>query len=72
MRVWVPACATGEEAYSIAMLLREYARKLVAPPKIQVFATDLDEEAIRIGARRHVPGRHRGRRVGGAAAALFH
>jgi two-component system, chemotaxis family, CheB/CheR fusion protein len=46
VRVWVPACATGEEAYSIAMLLREYAGTLKAPPKIQVFATDLDESAI--------------------------
>ena len=46
VRVWVPGCATGEEAYSIAMLLREHASTLAAPPKIQVFATDLDETAI--------------------------
>ncbi|MFL6692284.1 MAG: CheR family methyltransferase, partial [Ramlibacter sp.] len=46
VRVWVPACATGEEAYSIAMLLAEHARTLDAPPNLQVFATDLDEEAI--------------------------
>ncbi|NKI92535.1 chemotaxis protein CheB [Rhizobacter sp. SG703] len=48
VRVWVAACATGEEAYSIAMLLAEHARKLETPPPIQIFATDLDEEAIRI------------------------
>lgn len=48
VRVWVPACATGEEAYSIAMLLMEHARTLDTPPVIQVFATDLDDEAIRI------------------------
>ncbi|HYF42552.1 MAG TPA: CheR family methyltransferase, partial [Ramlibacter sp.] len=48
VRVWVPACATGEEAYSIAMLLCDFAREMDAPPLIQVFATDLDEEAIRI------------------------
>ena len=47
VRVWVPACATGEEAYSIAMLLSEHARKLDAPPQIQVFATDLDEDVIK-------------------------
>jgi two-component system, chemotaxis family, CheB/CheR fusion protein len=47
IRVWVPACATGEEAYSIAMLLTEKARQLDAPPVIQVFGTDLDEQAIR-------------------------
>ncbi|MGN6528814.1 MAG: chemotaxis protein CheB [Burkholderiaceae bacterium] len=48
LRVWVPACATGEEAYSIAMLLAEHSRTLASPPAVQVFATDLDEEAIRI------------------------
>jgi len=47
VRAWVPACATGEEAYSIAILLHEYARTLDAPPSLQVFATDLDEGAIR-------------------------
>jgi two-component system, chemotaxis family, CheB/CheR fusion protein len=47
VRVWVPACASGEEAYSIAMLLAEHARMLEAPPSLQVFATDLDEGAIR-------------------------
>jgi two-component system CheB/CheR fusion protein len=41
VRVWVPGCATGEEAYSLAMLLAEKA-----PPNVQVFATDLDEQAI--------------------------
>ena len=46
VRVWVPGCATGEEAYSIAMLLQEHARYLDAPPAVQVFATDLDEQAI--------------------------
>ncbi|HEX3850723.1 MAG TPA: chemotaxis protein CheB, partial [Polyangiaceae bacterium] len=46
VRVWVPACATGEEAYSIAMLLSEHVRTLPAPPAIQVFATDLDQIAL--------------------------
>ena len=48
IRVWVSACATGEEAYSIAMMLSEYARTLDAPPAVQIFATDLDEDAIRV------------------------
>ena len=47
VRVWVAGCATGEEAYSIAMLLCEHASTIVGPPQIQVFATDLDEEVIR-------------------------
>ena len=46
VRVWVAGCASGEEAYSIAMLLSEHAEKLAAPPKIQVFATDIDEQAV--------------------------
>jgi two-component system CheB/CheR fusion protein len=48
VRVWVVACATGEEAYSMAMLLSEHARTLESPPSIQIFATDIDEDAIRI------------------------
>ncbi|VWX63227.1 Protein-glutamate methylesterase [Burkholderiales bacterium 8X] len=48
VRVWVAACATGEEAYSIAMLLIEHARTLDAPPTLQVFATDLDAESIQV------------------------
>lgn len=46
LRVWVPGCATGEEAYSIAMLLREYAGAMDESPQIQVFATDVDEDAL--------------------------
>lgn len=46
VRVWVPACATGEEAYSIAMLLLEHSRSVEAGPALQVFACDLDDEAI--------------------------
>ena len=46
VRVWVSGCATGEEAYSIAMLLREHADTLENPPALQVFATDIDEAAI--------------------------
>jgi two-component system, chemotaxis family, CheB/CheR fusion protein len=48
VRVWVPACATGEEAYSIAILLSEHARTLEAPPALQIFATDVDAEAIKV------------------------
>lgn len=46
IRIWVPGCATGEEAYSIAILLCEYAKNLTHPPSIQIFATDLDQNAI--------------------------
>ena len=46
VRIWVPGCATGEEAYSIAMLLAEHVRTLDHPPLVQIFATDLDDEAL--------------------------
>jgi len=46
VRVWVAGCATGEEAYSVAMLLCGYAANLINAPKVQVFATDIDEQAI--------------------------
>jgi len=46
VRVWVPGCATGEEAYSIAMCLLETQSALGGNTPIQVFATDLSETAI--------------------------
>ncbi len=46
VRVWVPGCSTGEEAYSIAMLLRERMEELKETFNVQVFATDIDREAI--------------------------
>jgi two-component system CheB/CheR fusion protein len=48
VRVWVAGCATGEEAYSIAMLLSEEMTSIPNPPQIQLFATDLDADAIAI------------------------
>ena len=46
IRVWVPGCATGEEAYSLAILLLEEAARRGVHPNVQVFATDLDEGAL--------------------------
>ena len=46
VRAWVAACSTGEEAYSIAMLLAAQANQMGKPPDIQVFASDIDESAI--------------------------
>lgn len=48
VRVWVAGCATGEEAYSVTMLLSEYAANRAFAPQIQVFATDIDEDAIAV------------------------
>jgi two-component system, chemotaxis family, CheB/CheR fusion protein len=44
--VWVPGCATGEEAYSLAILLAEHQETLKESFKVQVFATDIDSHAI--------------------------
>jgi len=46
IRVWVPGCSTGEEAYSIAILLREEMEALDRNFRVQLFATDIDPRAI--------------------------
>jgi two-component system CheB/CheR fusion protein len=46
IRIWVPGCATGEEAYSLAMLLVELMDELNQHHAVQIFATDIDEDAI--------------------------
>jgi two-component system CheB/CheR fusion protein len=46
IRIWVPGCATGEEAYTLAMLFVETAEMLNTSYDVQVFASDLDHEAI--------------------------
>lgn len=46
LRIWVAGCATGEEAYSLAMLCAEKTAGVIDSPKIQIFATDIDEVAI--------------------------
>jgi two-component system CheB/CheR fusion protein len=48
VRVWVPACASGEEAYSLAMLLAERASTLESSPTVQIFGCDLDDSAIHV------------------------
>ena len=59
LRIWVPGCATGEEAYSIAILLRE-AMGSQRGLKVKIFATDIDDQAI--GAAR--AGRYRSPLIG--------
>jgi two-component system CheB/CheR fusion protein len=48
VRVWVAGCATGEEAYSLAILLREFIDDAHRDCRVQIYATDLDDEAIAI------------------------
>jgi two-component system CheB/CheR fusion protein len=46
VRIWVLGCATGEEAYSVGILLREHMARLDAAPQVQIFATDIDGRAL--------------------------
>ncbi len=48
IRIWVPGCSTGEEAYTIAILLQEHMDTLKLNYRVQVFATDIDSQAIAI------------------------
>ncbi len=49
VRVWVPACSTGEEAYSIAIVLKEYMDEVKSSFQVQIFATDVDRDAVETG-----------------------
>ncbi|WP_407080288.1 CheR family methyltransferase [Candidatus Contubernalis alkalaceticus] len=46
IRVWVPGCSTGEEAYSLAIFLHEHMEKTRQPLQVKVFATDIDRRAV--------------------------
>ncbi len=46
VRVWIAGCSTGQEAYSIAILLLEYRRRMHCENPIQIFATDINENAL--------------------------
>lgn len=51
VRIWVAGCATGEEAYSIAILLHERGGAALANLRVQIFATDLDLNAMAIARK---------------------
>ena len=48
LRIWVPACSTGEEVYSIAMLIHEHLEHTGATRDVQIFATDIDQAALEV------------------------
>ncbi len=55
LRVWVPGCATGEEAYSIAMLFADEAARRDVRSEVQIFASDLDSTALSIAREGRYP-----------------
>src|SRR5271166_7038509 len=54
IRVWVPGCSTGQEAYSLAIALVEFLEQQPVRPPIQIFATDLSETVSLVKAREGV------------------
>ncbi|HEY4650753.1 MAG TPA: chemotaxis protein CheB, partial [Pontibacter sp.] len=55
VKVWVAACSTGEEVYSLAMLFCEVYDKLGQEPNVKLFATDIDQQAISKASRGSYP-----------------
>lgn len=55
LRIWVPGCASGEEAYSVAMLLADEAARHETKRELQLFATDLDVTALAIAREGRYP-----------------
>jgi two-component system CheB/CheR fusion protein len=51
IRVWVPGCSTGEEVYSIAILMRKYMEESKETFEVKIFATDLDKDAIKTASK---------------------
>ena len=55
IRVWVPGCSTGEEAYSLAILLAEQLAAAQSSCRVQIFATDIDEDALEVARSGRYP-----------------
>ncbi len=55
IRIWVPGCSTGQEAFTLAMLLADELDRLDKAPKVSIFATDIDDDALKVARRAHYP-----------------
>ena len=47
IRIWIPGCCTGEEAYSFAMIIHHYMEKMGVLYDVKIFATDIDPESLK-------------------------
>ena len=63
LRIWVAGCSSGEETYSLAMLFREQIDASKRDVKLQIFATDVDPDAVASAREGLYPEFDRGRRV---------
>ena len=55
VRVWVPACTTGEEVYSLAILISEHLEENAISAPVQIFATDIDDPALAVARQGRYP-----------------
>ena len=55
IRVWIPGCSTGQEAFTVAMILAEEIQRMDVEPRVAIFATDIDEDALRIARKAVYP-----------------
>ncbi|MGB3244570.1 MAG: CheR family methyltransferase [Sulfitobacter sp.] len=55
IRVWVPACTTGEEVYSLAILISEHLEAKAIVAQVQIFATDIDDPALSVARQGRYP-----------------
>lgn len=55
VRIWVPGCSTGQEAYTVAMIVADAMARLDVRARLCVFGTDIDEEALAVARRGHYP-----------------
>ena len=72
LRAWVPGCASGEEAYSVAMLMLESVAAAGSARPVQVFASDVADHALEVArAGVYAKEHRRGNRAGPAGAVLY-
>ena len=72
LRIWVAGCSSGEETYSLAMLFREQIDASKREIKLQIFATDVDPDAVASAREGLYPELDRGRCVDKAIGPIFH
>ncbi len=55
LKIWVTACSSGQEAYSMAILVNEFLKEISDYREVKIFATDIDERAVEVAAKGRYP-----------------